>query len=373
MVLLVVHGDRHQVEFHVLVPVWFGSLGLVELGLRYFDSHRGQLVVYGLEWLAMLALLGLSALPWLTRAAVVFVFLACNTALWGWRWMAVLAAAGGVMAVGLARLGFVADSVTDTLIDAAAAAATLVFVLIVCAVAHNQAQVLLQLRHTLSHEKHTLLRYLPKNLPGYLAAADASAVQHQWLTIVFVDLVGFTQATKALTADALTARLNLFLSVSHTQAEQWGGYISKFLGDGVLCVFPSKSLDGRANTALQAVRFVQQLPAQFALWPHAQLNVTGGIASGECCIGAWGDHSRSDFTVIGVPVNLACRLQEQAGLHGGLLLDQATANLTRAGLGQGVDLRLELKGLGAVGAYAPLILSDQQLVGARSFAKVPPP
>ena len=277
------------------------------------------------------------------------------------------------MAAGLAWRGAVTSGAADAAVDLAAGIATLLFLLMVCAVAHNQAQVLLRLRHTLSDEKHTLLRYLPKNLPGYLAAPADSAVQREWLTVVFVDLVDFTQATKTLTAEALTYRLNLFLSVSHTLAEQWDGFVSKFLGDGVLCIFPSNDLDARANMALQAVRFMQQLPKQLSQWPHADLNVTGGVASGECCTGAWGDQTRCDFTVIGTPVNLAFRLQEQAGGYAGLLLDEETANLTRHALGQGREVRLELKGLGTVPAYAPHMLSDQRLVGARSFAKVPPP
>ena len=371
MVLIVVHGVRHQVEFRFLLLAWLAVLALIELGTRALDSHRGQLTVYGVEWLAMLGMMSLSALPWFTRVMVAFVFLACNTALWGWRWMVVLSAVGGAMAVSLVWHNAVTFDAPDATIDLAAGIATLWFMLIVCAVAHNQAQVLLQLRHTLADEKHTLLRYLPKNLPSHLA--HASTVQRQWLTVVFVDLVGFTRATRMLTADTLTYRLNLFLSVSHTLAEQWGGFVSKFLGDGVLCVFPSNDLDARANKALQAVRFMQQLPNQLNHWPHAELSVTGGVASGECCTGEWGDQTRCDFTVIGTPVNLAFRLQEQSAGYAGLLLDETTTNLTRDALGQGRDVRLELKGLGAVGAYAPHMPADQRLVGARSFAKVPPP
>ena len=291
------------------------------------------------------------------------IVLAANTALWGWRRLlvfmpaAALGYGSGYLAAADSSLSWQA---THPWLDAWLVCGGMAFMLAICAVAHNQAQLLLGISRHLRAEKHTLLRYLPSDLPDQLQDAVDQGVRREWMSVVFIDLVGFTRATDELPPEALIEFLNRFIAQVDIHVESWGGHVSKFLGDGVLCVFPAPSDAARGNVARQAVRCVGLLPRvlaglnqQWRAGGHAQtFAVSCGVASGYCCAGHWGGNRRLDYTAIGAPVNLAQRLQSVAGEHGGVLLDETT----RALIDSSNQLRvaasvLSLKGLGSVPAY----------------------
>jgi class 3 adenylate cyclase len=65
----------------------------------------------------------------------------------------------------------------------------------------------------------------------------------------------------------------------------------------------------------------------------AALHVRAGVASGFCTLGALGRGERFDFTLVGLPVNLASRLQSLAP-RGRAVVDGATAALVDEPLGE---------------------------------------
>lgn len=317
----------------------------------------------------MLGLLLLSDLSVVAAGAFAFTVLACHTAIWGWRWLLSSVFVGFVFGGLLYVLGqqqivsleFVLFGVPW--VDGLAALASVGFMLMISAVAYQQAQQILRAGQLLKNNQQALMRYLPKDLPEHLLGGSAYSIQRVWLTVVFVDLVGFTQATQRLSAEELAEVLNTFLTTTNTLVDQWGGWVSKFLGDGVLCVFASNHAEQRSNSAIQALHCVRQLPtrlAQDAICEHEgfgqqtlsgeTLIVTAGVASGYCYVGDWGGLSRLDYTVIGVPVNLASRLQGAAKGHGGLLLDATTSKLVQSATQLGEQKLLTLKGFGQVSA-----------------------
>lgn len=319
----------------------------------YRKGRRDAFVaLHVIECISVSAMAGVCGLPLITCAMVAVVLLASNTALWGWRWLPVfiLGCGGGLAAV--------ADSGAmhqlDVLVDGLAGAGALVFLLVICAVAHVQAEQLVQRGTALRSEKLALLRYLPKEVVTHLHPTAMAPFERDWLTVAFVDLVGFSKATLELPAEALSILLNDFFAVTNDHVESWGGSISKFLGDGLLCVFASGGQHKRGNAARQAVRCVEQLPQVMnqlnSNWRRAgylrELAVTTGVASGYCCTGHWGSLRRSDFTAIGTPVNLASRLQGAASMSGGILLDEVTATLVRDAVALGSARRICLKGMG---------------------------
>jgi len=332
---------------------------LVQILLRRKCRLDAFITVHVIECMGVSAAAAACGLPLITCAMVLVVLLASNTALWGWRWLPVfvLGCSGGFAAAGLANVAW--QQQPNVLIDGLAGAGALVFLLAICAVAHMQAEQLVQRGTTLRSEKMALLRYLPKEVATHLPPGPGSPFQRDWLTVAFVDLVGFSRASLELPAEALSVLLNDFFTVTNDHIECWGGSISKFLGDGLLCVFASTGHDTRGNAARQAVRCVEQLPmvmAQLNLnWQRAgylrELAVTTGVASGYCCTGHWGSVRRSDFTAIGTPVNLASRLQGVASLNGGILLDEVTAALVRDAIELGSAHQVCLKGMGPSVAF----------------------
>ena len=309
----------------------------------------------------------------LSSSWLVVIILAANTALWGWRTLplfvlvSVGSAVGSITATGGQAPAMAAAS---GWLDAWTAAAGVVFVLVICAVAHHQAQQLVNLSRHLRQERRHLLRYLPRDLTSHLdrtSQPDGNRTpdfRREWSSVVFIDLVGFTRATQELPPETLVSVLNDFLITVTEHVENWGGDVSKFLGDGLLCVFRAPLVEQRGNAAAQAVRCVGQLPRVLGLlnrqWQEQgqveQFRVTCGVASGYCSSGDWGSLARLDYTVIGAPVNLAQRLQQAAAqLHSKgadtVLMDKTTCMLLQGDMHIGPERSFELKGLGAVPGY----------------------
>ena len=94
-----------------------------------------------------------------------------------------------------------------------------------------------------------------------------------------------------------------------------------------------------------------------------------GLASGYCAIGDWGGSRRLDYTAIGAAVNLASRLQQEAGV-GGALVCAATAALLGADVDAGAIecgplQQLNIKGFGNVQAY--LLVTDAVSAKVRAY------
>ncbi|HSR71688.1 MAG TPA: adenylate/guanylate cyclase domain-containing protein [Kiloniellales bacterium] len=133
----------------------------------------------------------------------------------------------------------------------------------------------------------------------------------------YCDLRGFTETSERLPLDRVIALLNDYFDCVAAPVDARGGEILKFIGDGILAIFPCRSensaLCGAADTALEA--------AEAALAAIAALNqrreaesdppLQCGIAIhvGEVMYGNIGAADRLDFTVIGPTVNLVSRME----------------------------------------------------------------
>ena len=285
------------------------------------------------------------------------VYAAVNVALWGPRAWWSVGGAGGAAAIMVAARGPLNLS-TAPLLDLVALCVAGAFVLGMATLAHRQAQTILSAKRSGDDARRALLRYFPRDFPAHLRERGEGGVARVWLSVAFVDLGGFAAATRHLPPEELGAMLNDFFRDLNQLVELWGGTISKFTGDGGLCVFGGGA---RGNAALQCVRCVTQLPGVLDRlhrdWRGRGLaqefGVTAGVASGMCAIGDWGSRARWDYTVVGEPVNLAARLQARAGDAGGVLVDAPTVRLTRDAVDFGAAIQLTLKGLGATEAYVP--------------------
>jgi class 3 adenylate cyclase len=352
---------------------------LVVQGLLRRVTHRVTMkLLYLTEWLWVIVLALVVGLPAAAVASFLLVVLVCHTTLWGGRWC-LLTLGCGLICAGLLEqmIGF--TLVSNLWVSGVAVTASAVFMLVICSIAHHQVRQQLSYGLLQKQQNNLLLRYLPKELPAHLDTTASLPFQRQWVSVLFVDVVGFTRSVRALPLEELSNLLNRFFDEVHEAVEQWGGSVTKFLGDGALCVFPCPPGQCRSNAARQAVRCAQLLPDRFSQGQTGDsvdtidVKLSLGLASGHCYFGQWGG-ARRDFTIIGVPVNLANRLQRSATDHGGLLLDTTTARLARENWLLSSSLTLNLPGFGRREVVsAPLLRCDKQLVASPSFAKVRPP
>jgi len=137
------------------------------------------------------------------------------------------------------------------------------------------------------------------------------------LTFFFSDLQGFTPLSERL-GEAQTVRLlnRYFDRMTDVIQNRRGGYLNKFLGDGLFVFFgaPVFQEDHAARALLAAVdcqEEVRLLSGQLVeeLGDHVRLTCRIGISTGEVMVGNCGSSQRMDYTAIGDPVNLASRLE----------------------------------------------------------------
>ena len=130
--------------------------------------------------------------------------------------------------------------------------------------------------------------------------------------IMICDLRDFTKISDNWPRDDVIDLLNGYFDAMSEPVERHGGEILKFIGDGMLAIFPLSEPQACANL-LHAVAEARQ--AMIALnekngeTGRAPLNYGIGIHVGDVMYGNIGSRSRLDFTVIGPAVNMASRLE----------------------------------------------------------------
>jgi class 3 adenylate cyclase len=139
------------------------------------------------------------------------------------------------------------------------------------------------------------------------------------VTILFADIRRFTRLSEGMKAPAVVSLLNdVFQLVSDRILEQ-GGTIDKFIGDSVMAYFgapvPHEDHAQRAvRAALDIERAVRDRNRRLGALGDggARVEIGVGIHMGAVVLGNIGSDRRTDFTVIGDPVNVAHRLEKLA-------------------------------------------------------------
>ena len=135
-----------------------------------------------------------------------------------------------------------------------------------------------------------------------------------WLS----DMRGFTTLSDRLPPEAVVDVLNRYFECQVPAVLEHGGEVLKFMGDGLLAIFPIASDDSNigevCGRVLQAARAARANVAAFDATDGGKLGHTlrFGLALhvGEVLYGNIGAAGRLDFTCIGPAVNLAARLEK---------------------------------------------------------------
>ena len=179
-------------------------------------------------------------------------------------------------------------------------------------------------------ERHIALRIAANVLDTYLGAAAGGRVLRGSIkrgsgesirAIIWAsDLRGFTDLADRLDGPDMIALLNGYFECLAGAVLAHDGEVLKFIGDGLLAVFPySAFADERAaaaaalsaaESALQAIERLNADPQAFAAIPGWRPLRTGiALHDGEVFFGNVGAPERLDFTVIGRAVNAASRVE----------------------------------------------------------------
>lgn len=142
--------------------------------------------------------------------------------------------------------------------------------------------------------------------------------------ILFSDLRGFTRQSMAVDETTLVGILNEYFDCIVPAVEAHGGDVLKYIGDGLLAIFPAgpSGMGAAAVHAFQAARAAEDAlaiaNARHGRWEDQALGI--GLHAGHAAYGNIGSGTRLDFTVIGRDVNLAARISACCGETGASLL-----------------------------------------------------
>ena len=133
----------------------------------------------------------------------------------------------------------------------------------------------------------------------------------------YSDLVGFTRIADVEGADVVMAMLNDYAEAQVEAIEAQGGHVLKFIGDGMLAIFPDgdeanaclRALDAAADQRrrVDALNVRRRAAGQPISDTHVALHI------GELLYGNVGSPRRLDFTVLGATVNVAARIEALCG------------------------------------------------------------
>ena len=130
--------------------------------------------------------------------------------------------------------------------------------------------------------------------------------------IMICDLRDFTKISDNWPRDDVIDLLNSYFDAMSEPIARHGGEILKFIGDGLLAIFPLSQPTACANL-LHAVTEARQamtaLNEKNGEAGRAPLNYGIGVHVGDVMYGNIGSRTRLDFTVIGPAVNMASRLE----------------------------------------------------------------
>ncbi|MCW6051120.1 response regulator [Lyngbya sp. CCAP 1446/10] len=173
-----------------------------------------------------------------------------------------------------------------------------------------------------------LRRFLPPSMVKAAAAGELGLdlrPEPRLITILFSDIVGFTEMANTLRSRRVAELLNEYLAAMTKAIFDSGGTVDKFVGDAVMAFFgapeeltPNEQVRRAITAARQMLRALKELNERWV-----EQGIVGengvppvrfrcGIHQGTAVVGMFGGPDRSDYTAIGPSVNIAARLQEVA-------------------------------------------------------------
>ncbi len=215
-------------------------------------------------------------------------------------------------------------------------------------------------------------------LKGQIRRGDTEAIDAAiWLS----DMRGFTALSDRIAPASMVRLLNRYFDAQVSAIEKHGGEVLKFIGDGLLAIFPVAAGDDRGVRACAAaLAAAQEARTAIAALGAGEEPIEGvdhvrfGLALhiGEVLYGNVGGATRLDFTCIGPAVNLAARIEKLAGELGRTVLAStefaercpgALAAVGRFSV-RGIDASQRVFGLAEEADRGPLVGANYRAVVA---------
>ncbi|MEK7433478.1 MAG: response regulator, partial [Cyanobacteriota bacterium] len=128
------------------------------------------------------------------------------------------------------------------------------------------------------------------------------------MTIMFSDIRSFTSLSEKMTPEENFNFLNSYLSKVSPVIRKNDGFIDKYIGDGIMALFP-KEPENAIDSALEMLVQVKILNKERKEKNLDDINIGIGIHTGSLMLGTIGEDERMESTVISDAVNLSARME----------------------------------------------------------------
>jgi len=199
--------------------------------------------------------------------------------------------------------------------------------------------------------ENLMLNILPKPIAERLKRNEKNiSGDYPETTILFADIVGFSQLSRTLKANQIVAFLNALISIYDGIANELGVEKIKTIGDCYMAAagVPIPRADHAHLCARMALRMIEETE-NFSHQHASKLSIRVGIASGPVVAGVIGD-SKFLYDLWGNTVNLASRM-ESTSEAGKIQVAEDTYKLLQNEFNFEAKAEVECKGIGKVQTY----------------------
>jgi len=153
------------------------------------------------------------------------------------------------------------------------------------------------------------------------------------ITVLFVDIRGFTAFSEANPPDKVVSMVNRYLALTSRTIQEQGGTLDKYIGDATMAVFNApndlpdhalRAVKAAWSMKLGAVELQEEILRDYGV----DLQFGIGINTGIAVVGNMGSDFRMDYTAIGDTVNTAARLESNAE-KGQVIISDSTYQLVK--------------------------------------------
>ena len=146
-----------------------------------------------------------------------------------------------------------------------------------------------------------------------LAADSLPRDERRIVTVIFVDLVGFTARAESLDPEEVRALLTPYHERVRHEIESFGGVVEKFIGDAVMGIFGAPLAHG--DDAERAVRSALVVRDNVGGFTDGELQIRIAVNTGEAVVSLGARPALGESMVAGDVVNTAARLQAAAPVN----------------------------------------------------------
>jgi len=159
----------------------------------------------------------------------------------------------------------------------------------------------------------------------FFGAELGTQVTKDNMTIMFADIRSFTSMSEKMEPEEIFNLINNYLSKVSPAIRKHKGIVDKYIGDGIMALFPEPK---SADNAIQAAVEMQQAVGEFNQDYKKDIRIGIGLHTGKLMLGIIGEPERLEVTVISDAVNVASRVEGLNKRYGaGIIISKKTLDI----------------------------------------------